>query len=125
MSTTERTMPTHCEDIVASACDFSDFVEQLPDAYTEEAEIVFFHNSLDISVWRHTRHSDSYIAEFLLGSGGPTVKVIVDSRYSCGEYHHSWGWNTATNQEETMWLLGSDATEVLKNHIEENHLFDL
>ena len=118
-------MPSHCEDIVAQAFEFCHFVEQIPDAYTEEAEIAFFHNIPDISVWRHTRNSDTYIAEFLLGYGGPTVKIIVDSRYTCGEYHHSWGWNTFKNQEETMWHLSPDATEVLKNHIEEYHLFDI
>jgi hypothetical protein len=80
---------------------------------------------LDISVWRHTRHSDTFIAEFLLTCGGPTVRVIVDSRWSYGEYHHSWGWNFSKNEEETVWSISPEATELLKNHIEENHLFDI
>ena len=125
MSTTERTVPSHVVDIVAHACEFSEFIEHLPDAYTEEAEIVFFHNLLDISVWRHTRHSDTFIAEFLLTCGGPTVRVIVDSRWSYGEYHHSWGWNFSKNEEETVWSISPDATELLKCYIEENHLFDI
>lgn len=35
--------------------------------------------------------ADRWRVELLLTCGGPTVSVVVDSRWSTVEYHHSWG----------------------------------
>ena len=53
--------------------------------------------------------SGSYRVEWLLACGGPqqvervgcTVSVIVDSRYSSPEFHHSWGKNPYTDKDQT------------------------
>jgi hypothetical protein len=53
----------------------------------------------------------AHIVEFLLGGGGPTIKVVVDSRYDSATFHHTWGMfgEPGNEQKRDTWdMYGHD-----------------
>ena len=54
--------------------------------------------------------------EFLLGCGGPTVRVFVD-QWDCVEYHHSWGKDNNGNDCEAI-KLGESMAEYWRGKAE-------
>lgn len=64
---------------------------------------------LEVEVFRSTSDPDRSIVEFLLGYGGPTVRVAVHPRTGV-EFFHSWGMNPSDESNETtLFAFGDDA----------------
>ena len=59
----------------------------------------------------------SYIAEFLITYGGPTVRLTIDSRYTYGELSHSWGVDHDGNKFTTAGI-SEEVTDNFKQLIE-------
>ena len=69
----------------------SDHRENIRDAARFSTEFAIEHGSddfADVVVWKR---DGGHKVEFLLGYGGPTIRVEVDSRWDSATYLHSWG----------------------------------
>ena len=56
-------------------------------------------NVLSCEVWDKRPTDDGgHIVEWLLGCGGPTVRLTYDTRWNRGELFHSWGADPRTGE---------------------------
>ena len=56
-------------------------------------------NQLELTIW--TTDKGLWKAEVLITYGGPNVTLELDSRWSLGTLHHSWGYNATTGEKQT------------------------
>ena len=52
--------------------------------------------------------------EMLLACGGPTVRIVFDSRYSNAELHHSWGKDSSGADRQEIEFPGDLVEELLE-----------
>jgi hypothetical protein len=70
-----------------------------------------FDDILEVTHFESTT-SDAYRTEFLLAVGGPTVRVVVDSRWSPDvTFHHSWGTTLAGEDCHEISMHPDDAAQ--------------
>lgn len=58
---------------------------------------------LEIECFRSTTNPDNCIVDFLLGCGGPTVRITVDTRWNAVTLFHSWGYHVHDDRECSEW----------------------
>ena len=71
----------------------------LPDGEELEEAGHYWDRVLSVLVWRREDDPDSYIVEWLLACGGPTVQITYDSRWTTGTLLHSWGMHDLTGED--------------------------
>jgi|10_taG_2_1085330.scaffolds.fasta_scaffold389807_2 hypothetical protein len=72
----------------------------------------------EIAIWRRTNDKHAFRAELMLGGGGPTIWIEIDSRWSHATLHHSWGCDRM-GKPLSEWTLRESVTEILKSLVEE------
>lgn len=99
----------------AAAADTFDIRERLAGKDPETgAEREDFYELLDervlgMQLWVNTNDPDAWRCEVVLGVGGPTVRVDIDSRWNVVTYEHSWGKDDYDQDATRYELSGVDA----------------
>ena len=105
---------THLESIA----DFANDIEATILDFARDSDWLHkWATEYEVRIWRCVSDPDAYRAEILLGGGGPTTWIEIDSRWNHATLHHSWGCDRS-GEPLTKWTLRESTTEILKSLIE-------